>query len=374
MSTRPLPEDTAPATGRAEVRLPCTDLVAEMRFFQETLGFRLEEIYPADDPRVALVSGHGLYLRLQLDAPEAPATVRILSDAPEQLAEGQAQLVSPAGNRVEVDALNPSYTTPVPTQEFIVRRLVDRAPWVIGRAGMQYRDLIPGRLGGSIIASHIRIPEGGPVPDMVHYHVVGFQLIYCYRGWVRLVYEDQGEPFILNAGDCVTQPPQIRHRVLEASDGLQVIEIGVPAEHITTIDHDMTLPTATVNREREFQGQRFCHHLLEEAVWQAWRLPGFEARDTGVNDTSAGVAGVQVARYRGDADTPSVATTHDADILFSFILSGSMVLHSTAGAQPLGTGEAFVLPRGEPHRYAECSDDLELLEVSLPGGFATTTA
>ncbi|MEM9604318.1 MAG: AraC family ligand binding domain-containing protein [Pseudomonadota bacterium] len=371
MSTRPLPEDPSPATSRAEVRLPCTNLVAEMRFFQETLGFRLEEIYPADDPRVALVSGHGLYLRLQLDAPEAPATVRILSDAPEHVAKGRTQLVSPGGNRVEVDALNPSYTTPVPTQEFIVRRLVDRAPWVIGRAGMQYRDLIPGRLGGSIIASHIRIPEGGPVPDMVHYHVVGFQLIYCYRGWVRLVYEDQGEPFILNAGDCVTQPPQIRHRVLEASDGLQVIEIGVPAEHITTIDHDMTLPTATVNREREFQGQRFCHHLLHEAVWQAWRLPGFEARDTGVNDTSAGVAGVQVARYRGNADTPSVATTHDADILFSFILSGSMVLHSTAGAQPLGTGEAFVLPRGEPHRYAECSDDLELLEVSLPGPFAT---
>jgi len=74
---------------------------------------------------------------------------------------------------------------------------------------------------------------------MVHYHTVGFQLIYCYKGWVRLVYEDQGEPFILNAGDCVTQPPQIRHRVLEASDELQVIEIGVPAEHVTTIDHEI---------------------------------------------------------------------------------------------------------------------------------------
>ena len=30
---------------------------------------------------------------------------------------------------------------------------------------MHYRDLIPSRLGGSIIASHIRIPDGGPVPD-----------------------------------------------------------------------------------------------------------------------------------------------------------------------------------------------------------------
>jgi hypothetical protein len=45
-----------------------------------------------------------------------------------------------------------------------VRRLKDNTPWVIGRAGMRYRDLIPGRLGGSIIASHIRILDAGPVP------------------------------------------------------------------------------------------------------------------------------------------------------------------------------------------------------------------
>ena len=369
MSTAPTP------SSRAEVRLACVDLVEEMQFFQKSLGFRLDEIYPADDPRVALVSGHGLHLRLQVDAPEAPATVRILAEDPEAIAAGETRLTSPGGNAVEIDALNPNYETPVPTQEFIVRRLVDRVPWVIGRAGMQYRDLIPGRLGGSIIASHIRIPDGGPVPDMVHYHVVGFQLIYCYKGWVRLVYEDQGEPFILNAGDCVTQPPQIRHRVLEASDGLQVIEIGVPAEHITAIEHEMDLPNETVNRERQFQGQRFCHHLLDQAVWQAWRLQGFESRDTGVSDASAGVAGVHVARYRGGVgDEPMPASSHDADILFNFVLSGSMVLHGSEGSQPLGTGEAFVLPRGEAYQYTECSDDLELLEVSLPGPFQTTAS
>ena len=73
---------------------------------------------------------------------------------------------------------------PPTAHAFVVRRLDDGPPWVIGRAGMRYRDLIPGRLGGSIIASHIRIPDAGPVPDMVHYHTVGFQLIFCYHGWV----------------------------------------------------------------------------------------------------------------------------------------------------------------------------------------------
>ena len=73
---------------------------------------------------------------------------------------------------------------------------------------MLYRDLIPDRLGGSaIVASHIRIAEGGPVGDSVHFHRVGFQLIFCYRGWVEVVYEDQGPPFVLRAGDCVIQEP-----------------------------------------------------------------------------------------------------------------------------------------------------------------------
>ena len=68
---------------------------------------------------------------------------------------------------------------------------------------MLYRDLLPSRQGGRFIASHIRIPDAGPVPDEVHFHNIRFQLIFCVAGWVRLVYEDQGDEFVLNAGDCV---------------------------------------------------------------------------------------------------------------------------------------------------------------------------
>ena len=60
---------------------------------------------------------------------------------------------------------------------------------------MQHRNLIHGRLGGRLIASHIRIPNGGRVADYVHHHHVRIQMINCYKGWVRVVYEDQGEPF-----------------------------------------------------------------------------------------------------------------------------------------------------------------------------------
>ena len=354
---------------RAEVRLPTSRLADDIPFFTKVLGMRMDMIYPADDPSVAVFSGHGVRVRLEAGASEPPGTLRILTDDPDGFAQGQRVLTAPNGTRVEIDALNPPMVMPETVHSFVVRRLADQAPWVIGRAGMHYRDLIPDRLGGSIIASHIRIPDGGPVPDMVHYHTVGFQLIYCYRGWVDLVYEDQGEPFRLEAGCCVIQPPEIRHRVLFASDNIEVIEIGVPAEHVTTIDHEMELPNGPPNPARRFQGQEFVHHKVDEAVWGPFRLDGFDVRDTGISAGTQGVAGVQVARR---ASGPTGWTTHDADILFTFVMEGRMVLEGEdRDPFPLEAGDAFVIPPGMAVRYAEPSDDLELLEVSLPGAFST---
>jgi len=364
--------DAGPQTrqARAEVRLPTDDLTADMPFFIKQLGFRLDTIFPADNPAIAVLSGHGLTLRLERGAKEAPGTIRLLCDDPTGFADGRTELQAPNGTRIEIIDANPPLVLPETEHSFVVRRLTDSDPWVIGRAGMQYRDLIPDRLGGSIIASHIRIPDAGPVPDMVHYHTIGFQLIFCYHGWVRLVYEDQGPPFILNAGDCVIQPPEIRHRVLEASENLQVIEIGVPAEHITTIDHELDLPTGTYNPDRDFQGQKFVHHKQAEAVWEPWRIAGFTARDTGIGGATKGVANVQVAKWQGGAE-PQI-TSHATDILFSFVMQGQMALAGEGQeTRTLGTGDAFVIPPGMRTSYKNCSQDLELLEVSLPGTVET---
>ncbi|MEM0948879.1 MAG: cupin domain-containing protein [Pseudomonadota bacterium] len=353
---------------RAEILLPTADLAEDIRFWTKKLGFRMDTIYPADNPQVAVFSGHGLRLRIDVAAETAPGVVRLLTDDPSAFPE--APLIAPNGTRVEVHPLNPPFHLPETEHAFVVRRLADQAPWIIGRAGMHYRDLIPTRLGGSIIASHIRIPDGGPVPDVVHYHTVGFQLIFCYRGWVDLVYEDQGPPFRLEAGNCVIQPPEIRHRVLFASDNIEVIEIGVPAEHVTTIDHDMVLPNAHLDPERRFKGQKFVHHRSEDAVWTAHRLDGFIRRDTTIAAHTENVAGVHVLRL---GDGPTRWTTHDADILFTFVMEGRMTLHGE-GKDPhsLGPGDAFVIPPGFPTLYAEPSVDIELLEVSLPGSVRTS--
>ena len=48
----------------AEIQLPSQDIAAENGFFCHQLDFRLEEIFPADNPAMMLLSGHGLRLRL----------------------------------------------------------------------------------------------------------------------------------------------------------------------------------------------------------------------------------------------------------------------------------------------------------------------
>ncbi len=357
------------AETHAEIRLPTRELREDLKFFTDTLGMRLDTIYPADDPRVAVFSGHGLRLRLEAGAPESPGTVLIRTEDPETFAGGKRELSAPNGTRIIVDELNPPLVLPPTLHSFVVRRLTDQAPWIVGRAGMEYRDLIPDRLGGSIIASHIRIPDGGPVPDMVHYHTVGFQLIFCIGGWVDVVYEDQGPPIRLHAGNCFIQPPEIRHRVLCASDNVEVIEIGVPAEHITTIDHEMALPTPHIRPDREWSGQKFVHHEADRAVWAPHRLPGYISRDTTISENTGGVADVRVVK-RGDGDPQW--RRHDADILFTFVMNGALTLEGD-GREPhrLEAGDAFVIPPDMLTRLSDPTDGAEFLEVILPARFRT---
>jgi quercetin dioxygenase-like cupin family protein len=228
---------------------------------------------------------------------------------------------------------------------------------------MRYRDLIPGRQGGRFIASHIVIPDAGPVPDYVHYHRIRFQMIYCHRGWVRVVYEDQGEPFVMEAGDCVLQPPEIRHRVLESSADLHVIELSCPAAHDTVAEHVIALPSDSLAPQRDFAGQRFHRHRAGAAAWEPSALDGFERRDLGIGAATAGLAAVEVVR--GCAGAPLTLYAHEAEVRFVFVLAGQCVLHRDGHPpQPLAAGDAVTVPPGERHGFAPCGA-FELLDVRV---------
>jgi uncharacterized protein YjlB len=346
--------------GPAEVQLPCVDLAPTLAFFTGELGFRVETIFPADDPQVAVISGHGLRLRL---APVGgdPGVIRLAAEP----RPGSPMLTAPNGTRIEFVDPDPPVEIPPLKPEFVLTRQADSPDAGAGRAGMLYRDLIPSRLGGRFIASHIAIPEGGPVADWVHFHKVRFQMIFCRRGWARLVYEDQGPPFLMQAGDCVLQPPRIRHRVLESSPGFEVVEIGCPALHETLADHDMDLPTAMLRPDRDFGGQRFLHSVAAETPWTPLGATGFEVRESGMAEATNGLADVRVIRPA--AARGFKAPPHDGEFFFGFVLEGSVTL-AHGGAHPLTGGDAFVIPAGEGWSLSDASADLRLLEVMLPAG------
>lgn len=349
----------------AQVLLPCRDLAATLAFFTDRLGFKVNLIFPADSPSTAVISGHGLTLRMEATQTDTtPMTLRLLCDLSSLPAGMPHALTAPGGTRIELAELRQPVEVPEGTQEFVLSRMGES--WGVGRAGMQYRDLIPSRLGGRFIASHIRIPEAGPVPDYVHFHRIRFQMIYCKAGWARLVYEDQGEPFLFEAGDCVLQPPEIRHRVLEASAGLEVVEIGCPALHETFADHAMALPTPHLLPERDFGGQRFVRHIAADARWLPWRAEGFEMRDTGIAAATDGLAGAYVVRPRGNAGAKASFGPHGGELLFLFVLQGRCDLEAAQfGGHRLSAGDSCVIPADISHALA-ADAGFEMLEVALP--------
>ena len=156
--------------------------------------------------------------------------------------------------------------------------------------------------------------------------------------------------------------------MVESSAGLEVIEIGCPADHITCIDHELDLPTPGLKPDRDFGGQRFVRHRLENAIWKPWRFDGIEARDIGIAAATDGLAGAQVLRFNGtEALLPH---RHEAEFVFHFVLEGTATLKAAGqGTHALSAGDSFVIPSGLIFELHGASGDLELLEVALPADY-----
>ena len=352
----------------AQVLVACQTLEPTLSFLMQSLGFQVDAIFPADNPTTAMLSAHGVALRLVQGATGGATDLYLLCDDP--AAAGATLLCAPNGLRIHLVAADPPMRQPATRQALVLTRGAGADAWGVGRAGMRYRDLVPDRLGGAFIASHIRILDGGPVADYVHFHKIRFQAIFCRKGWVRVAYEGQGEPLVMREGDCVLQPPMIRHRVMESSAGAEVVEICSPAEHITIADRTLPLPYDDLQPGRDFSGQRFVFHVAASGTWAPWRVPGFEARDTGIGEATAGLAGVRVVR-----PCPGASTTwqsHDTEFCFYFVLSGVVTVEIDGISHPLAVDDSITIPGGNSYALAGCSADLALLEVTLPAAFETT--
>jgi quercetin dioxygenase-like cupin family protein len=97
------------------------------------------------------------------------------------------------------------------------------------RSFFEYRDLgIEQATNGKVVAHVIRAAAGKDFSSQPHFHKTTFQLVYVLKGWIEFEYEGQGK-VRLEAGSCVHQPPEIRHREIGHSEDVEMLEIVLPA-------------------------------------------------------------------------------------------------------------------------------------------------
>jgi mannose-6-phosphate isomerase-like protein (cupin superfamily) len=97
------------------------------------------------------------------------------------------------------------------------------------RSFFEYRDLgIKDATQGRVGAHVIRAASGTDFSSQPHLHATNFQMVYILKGWIEFEYEGQGK-VRLEAGSCVYQPPEIRHREVGHSEDIEMLEIVLPA-------------------------------------------------------------------------------------------------------------------------------------------------
>ena len=103
------------------------------------------------------------------------------------------------------------------------------------RAYARYRDLGIAEASQGLARAHVIRLIGPCNPAEVsklHFHDVEFQMVYVLKGWVKTYLEGQGET-LMEQGSAWTQPPRIRHLILDYSDDAELLEVILPAEFKT---------------------------------------------------------------------------------------------------------------------------------------------
>ena len=103
------------------------------------------------------------------------------------------------------------------------------------RAYAKYRDLGVADATGGLARAHVIRLIGPCDPQEVsklHFHDVDFQMVYVLKGWVKTYMEGQGEN-LMKEGSSWTQPPRIRHLIMDYSDDVELLEVILPADFET---------------------------------------------------------------------------------------------------------------------------------------------
>ncbi len=101
----------------------------------------------------------------------------------------------------------------------------------------------------------------------------------------------------------------------------------------------------------------------------------FEYRDLGIEAATGGKAGAHVIRAVPGKHAEGARHTHALDFQMVYVLKGWVRFwYEGEGEVLLEPGDCVHQPPGIVHRELEHSDDLELIEITLPARFETEEA
>lgn len=136
-------------------------------------------------------------------------------------------------------------------------------------------------------------------------------------------------------------------------------------------------PTATKNTQPldpSFPKGRFHLAKAEGADWRVGLRPHFAYRDLGIERATEGKVLAHVIRARQPCDGPGDEHTHTLDFQMVYVLKGWMrTQFEGVGERTLEAGDCMYQEPGIRHRVLGYSDDLEVLEITIPAEFETTT-
>jgi mannose-6-phosphate isomerase-like protein (cupin superfamily) len=103
------------------------------------------------------------------------------------------------------------------------------------RTYAKYRDLGVVEASSGVARAHVIRLIGPCDPEVVsklHFHDVDFQMVYVLKGWVKTYLEGVGET-TFQSGSSWTQPPRVKHLIMDYSDDVELLEVIMPADFKT---------------------------------------------------------------------------------------------------------------------------------------------
>lgn len=109
-----------------------------------------------------------------------------------------------------------------------------------------------------------------------------------------------------------------------------------------------------------------------DARWSDGLRGFFAYRELGVTEATAGRVGAHVIRATGAQHEPQARHHHALDFQFVYVLRGWIEFeYADVGRVRLEAGSSVVQPPGMRHAELAHSEDLEMLEVTMPAEFTT---